>query len=51
LANLASEGADLRICVVGAGSIGGHLAVLFATVGHNVTVVARGAHLAAIKEH
>ena len=39
----------MRICVVGAGSIGGHLAVLFATVGHEVTVVARGAHLAAIR--
>jgi 2-dehydropantoate 2-reductase len=40
----------MRICVVGAGSIGGHLAVLFSTVGHNVTVIARGAHLAAIRE-
>jgi len=41
----------MRICVVGAGSIGGHLAVLFATVGHEVTVIARGAHLAAIREN
>ncbi len=41
----------MRICVVGAGSIGGHLAVLFATVGHEVTVIARGAHLAAIQKH
>ncbi|MGE5731464.1 MAG: 2-dehydropantoate 2-reductase [Gemmatimonas sp.] len=39
----------MRICVVGAGSIGGHLGVLFATVGHEVTVIARGAHLAAIR--
>ena len=41
----------MRICVVGAGSIGGHLAVLFATVGHDVTVVARGAHLDAIRKN
>jgi len=41
----------MRICVVGAGSIGGHLAVLFATVGHEVTVIARGAHLAAIRKN
>jgi len=41
----------IKICVVGAGSIGGHLAVLFATVGHDVTVIARGAHLAAIRKN
>ena len=41
----------MRICVVGAGSIGGHLAVLFATVGNEVTVIARGPHLAAIKKN
>ncbi len=41
----------MRICVVGAGSIGGHLAVLFATVGHDVTVIARGAHLDAIRRN
>ena len=39
----------MRICVVGAGSIGGHVAVLFAAAGHEVTVIARGAHLAAIR--
>ena len=41
----------MRICVVGAGSIGGHLAVLFATVGHEVTVIARGVHLEAIRKN
>jgi 2-dehydropantoate 2-reductase len=41
----------MRICVVGAGSIGGHVAVLFAEAGHEVTVIARGAHLAAIREN
>jgi 2-dehydropantoate 2-reductase len=40
----------MKICVVGAGSIGGYLAVLFAEAGHEVTVCARGAHLAAIRE-
>ncbi len=41
----------MRICVVGAGSIGGHVAVLLAEAGHEVTVIARGAHLAAIREN
>jgi 2-dehydropantoate 2-reductase len=41
----------MRICVVGAGSIGGHVAVLFAEAGHEVTVIARGAHLAAIRKN
>jgi len=41
----------MRICVVGAGSIGGHVAVLFAEAGHEVTVIARGAHLAAIRQN
>ena len=40
----------MRICVVGAGSIGGHLAVLLASAGHDVTVIARGAHLEAIRK-
>jgi 2-dehydropantoate 2-reductase len=39
----------MKICVVGAGSIGGHVAVLLAESGHAVTVIARGAHLAAIR--
>jgi 2-dehydropantoate 2-reductase len=41
----------MRICVVGAGAIGGYLAVLFAKAGHEVTVIARGVHLAAIREN
>jgi 2-dehydropantoate 2-reductase len=41
----------MRICVVGAGSIGGHLAVLLAEAGNEVTVIARGPHLAAIREN
>lgn len=39
----------MKICIVGAGSIGGYLAVQFAEAGHDVTVCARGAHLAAIR--
>jgi len=41
----------MRVCIVGAGSIGGHVGVLFATTGHEVTVIARGAHLAAIQKN
>lgn len=40
----------MKICVVGAGAIGGLLAVRLARAGDEVTVVARGAHLAAIRE-
>jgi len=40
----------MKICIVGAGSIGGYLAVLFARAGNEVTVIARGAHLAAIRD-
>jgi 2-dehydropantoate 2-reductase len=39
----------MKICVVGAGAIGGYLAVRLANAGHDVSVVARGPHLAAIK--
>ena len=38
-----------RVCVFGAGAIGGHLAAKFAAAGHDVSVVARGANLAAIQ--
>ncbi|MBN8925476.1 MAG: 2-dehydropantoate 2-reductase [Rhodospirillales bacterium 69-11] len=39
----------MRVCVYGAGAIGGHLAVRLARAGATVSVVARGAHLAAIQ--
>ena len=39
----------MRICVYGAGAIGGHLAVRLARGGADVSVIARGAHLAAIQ--
>src|SRR5271170_2336465 len=38
----------MKICVVGAGAIGGFLAVKLHTAGEDVSIVARGAHLAAI---
>ena len=34
-----------RICVFGAGAIGGHLAAKFAAAGHDVSEVARGVSL------
>lgn len=39
----------MKICVVGAGAIGGLLAVKFALAGETVSVIDRGAHLAAIR--
>jgi 2-dehydropantoate 2-reductase len=39
----------MRICIYGAGAIGGHLAARYATAGMDVSVVARGAQLAAIQ--
>ena len=38
----------MRICIFGAGAVGGHLAARFAAAGHDVSVFARGAHLAAM---
>lgn len=39
----------MRICVYGAGAIGGHLAMRLHKAGADVSVIARGAHLEAIK--
>jgi len=41
----------MKIAVIGAGSIGGILAVRLALSGHAVTVIARGAHLEAIRKN
>jgi 2-dehydropantoate 2-reductase len=41
----------MRVCVFGAGAIGGHLAARLAAGGAQVSVVARGPHLAAIRAH
>lgn len=39
----------MKIAVVGAGAVGGFLAATLARAGHDVTAVARGAHLEAIR--
>ena len=41
----------MKICVVGAGAIGGYMAVRLANAGHEVAAIARGPHLAAIKSN
>jgi 2-dehydropantoate 2-reductase len=40
----------MRISVFGAGAVGGHLAARLAAAGHAVSIVARGDHLAAIRQ-
>jgi 2-dehydropantoate 2-reductase len=41
----------MKVCVFGAGAVGGHVATRLAAAGHaEVSVVARGAHLKAIQE-
>ncbi len=39
----------MKVCIFGAGAIGGHIAVLMANAGIDVSVVARGANLDAIQ--
>jgi ketopantoate reductase/2-keto-4-pentenoate hydratase/2-oxohepta-3-ene-1,7-dioic acid hydratase in catechol pathway len=48
-----AEGAvkPMRVCVVGAGAIGGLMATRLAGAGHPVTVIDQGAQLAAIRDH
>jgi len=41
----------VKIGVIGAGAVGGYYAARFALAGHDVAVVARGAHLKAIQSH
>ena len=41
----------MKICVYGAGAIGGYLAVDMALAGHDVTVIARNKNLAAIRDN
>ena len=38
----------MKICIYGAGAIGGYLGVQFARAGADVSLVARGVHLAAV---
>jgi len=39
----------MRICIFGAGAVGGHIAARLAAAGNDVSVVARGAHLQAMR--
>jgi 2-dehydropantoate 2-reductase len=41
----------MRIAIFGAGAVGGHIAVKLHQAGENVSVVARGAHLSAIRQN
>ena len=41
----------MKICIYGAGAVGGLLAAWLSRAGHDVSVVARGKHLTAIKQH
>lgn len=41
----------MKICIVGAGAIGGMLGVKFALTGHDVTLILRGANLAAVQQN
>ncbi|MEZ5658658.1 MAG: 2-dehydropantoate 2-reductase [Burkholderiaceae bacterium] len=41
----------MKICIIGAGSIGGLIGVRLAAAGHQVNAIARGATLAALREH
>ena len=41
----------MKICVVGAGAIGGLMAAKLALAGNEVTVIDQGAHLAAIQKN
>src|SRR5918999_2724572 len=40
----------MKICVFGAGAVGGHIAAKLAARGHDVSVVARGAHCEAMRD-
>ena len=40
----------MKVCIVGPGAIGGLLAAAFARAGHRVSLVARGAHLQALRD-
>ena len=41
----------MKICIYGAGAIGGYLGAELALAGHDVTLIARGPHLAAMQKN
>src|SRR4029078_5508084 len=40
----------MRVAILGSGAVGGYYGARLAQAGHEVTFIARGAHLAAIRE-
>src|SRR6185436_4353705 len=46
---MAGYSIGMKICVFGAGAVGGHIAARLAAKGHDVSVVARGPHLQKIQ--
>ena len=44
-----NRASSIKICVIGAGAIGGMLAVKLGLAGHTVSVVLRGANLQAVQ--
>ena len=40
----------MKICIYGAGAIGGYMGVMLSDSGAEVSLIARGAHLAAIQQ-
>src|SRR6185295_7258454 len=46
---MAGYSIGMKICIFGAGAVGGHIAAKLAAAGNDVSVVARGAHLEAMK--
>ena len=50
-ANQNHRGRPMKICIFGAGAIGGHVGALLSRAGLDVTLIARGPHLAAMKQH
>src|SRR3954462_991185 len=46
---IASYSIGMKLCIFGAGAVGGHIAAKLAAAGNEVSAIARGAHLEAIK--
>src|SRR5437016_14352307 len=47
---MAGYSIGMKLCIFGAGAVGGHIAAKLAAAGNDVSVVARGPHLAAMRE-
>jgi 2-dehydropantoate 2-reductase len=50
MAAITSKGTTMQVCVAGLGAVGGLLAARLALAGHEVSALARGATLAAVRE-